>query len=402
MNTRTHIIDAISHSNNRSELRLDPGRVYSASLRLGNLGVSGVNGKLYNALGGVYSLIKNIYLMNNSDILDQLYEAHNFLAFSTSVSNENANNFSLWSHLNGNNNSYSIGHDHDEGDFVKENKVVVLPVLKNSLTLNGLLNLKRCFNLLSQFPDDMLDTSVFPNIHIVIEWRDRNEWASCFQGDTTGALATMNVLQPQLFADEVLNPPKMPEKYSLQFLTVELDRVYANGGVNGTVVQTKQRCNNFTDKYIERLLLINMKPNTLSSNSVDDAVKCDGSTAFKNEVINVVADGHSVLDFPYCNSDARKMGLLTDCFGDVCVPLSSNKYVEDITNKDDLYRDQAKNLVGKMSFFGCFVRNKVSELLVNHERLCTALENSAFWLYVLGQVGKQLVVNGNSYSMGYI
>ena len=217
MNTRTHIIDAISHSNNRSELRLDPGRVYSASLRLGNLGVSGVNGKLYNALGGVYSLIKNIYLMNNSDILDQLYEAHNFLAFSTSVSNENANNFSLWSHLNGNNNSYSIGHDHDEGDFVKENKVVVLPVLKNSLTLNGLLNLKRCFNLLSQFPDDMLDTSVFPNIRIVIEWRDRNEWASCFQGDTTGALATMNVLQPQLFADEVLNPPKMPEKYSLQF-----------------------------------------------------------------------------------------------------------------------------------------------------------------------------------------
>ena len=76
MNTRTHIFDAVYHSNDRSELRLDPGRIYSSNLRLGNLGVNATMAMNYNPISGVYSLIKNIYLMNNTDIIDQLLDAH--------------------------------------------------------------------------------------------------------------------------------------------------------------------------------------------------------------------------------------------------------------------------------------------------------------------------------------
>ena len=126
--TRTHIYDALLHNNYRSELRLDPNRLYSSSLRLGNLGVDNEAHDLkYNSLSGVYSLIRNIYLMNNSDILDQLYDAHHFLAFNTSVSNENANNFSLWSHFNGNNNAFNVGANHFGdgylGDGIEEQKI---------------------------------------------------------------------------------------------------------------------------------------------------------------------------------------------------------------------------------------------------------------------------------------
>jgi hypothetical protein len=398
--TRTHIYDAISHNNYRSELRLDPNRIYSASLRLGQLGVKDVDDLKYNALSGVYSLIRNIYLMNNSDVLDQLYEAHNFLAFNTSVQNENANNFSLWNHLNGNSNAYTVGYKHTGGDGINENKIAVLPSLKWSDILQGHLNLQRCFNVLQQLPNGMLDTGVFSNLRIVIEWRDRAEWPSCFQGDVANAIANMSILQPQLYADEVLNPPEMPKSYRNQFLTFELDRIYCLGGADGATVQTKQRCNAFTGKYVERVFLMNVKPDTLTSNSDTDAIKCDGSTAFKNELINVVVDGHTVIDFPGCDTTARKLGILTDCIGDVCLPVGANK--DGLLNVEDLYRDEARQLVGKMSFFACFVRNYSSELMVHHQRTLTADEHSPFWLYVIGQVGKQLEVSSGAYLVSYI
>ena len=403
--TRTHIYDALLHNNYRSELRLDPNRLYSSSLRLGNLGVDNEAHDLkYNSLSGVYSLIRNIYLMNNSDILDQLYDAHHFLAFNTSVSNENANNFSLWSHFNGNNNAFNVGANHFGdgylGDGLEEQKIQVLPAMKTSSTLTGHLNLQRCFNVLSQLPNGILDTSVFSNVRIVIEWRDRNEWASCFQGDVNGKLLLMNIKMPQLYADEILSPVNVPKSYNAQFLTFELDRIYASGGVAGNKVETKQRSNGMSNKYLERVLIMNIKPDKLTSNDVEDAVKCDGSTAFQDELINVVVDGHSMIDFLGCDTESRKLGILTDCFGDVCMPVGANKV--SLTNKDNLFRDQAKFLVGKMSFFGCFIRNNVSEFIVQHSRTLTEEEHDPFWLYIFGQVGKVLSVQNGNYTIAYL
>ena len=398
--TRTHIYDAVVHSNERSELRLDPMRLYSAELRLGQLKVANVLNRRFNAVSGVYSLIKNIYLMNNSDILDQLYEAHNYLAFNTSVQAENANNYSFMNHLNGNNNSYVVGSDHVQGDGVQEKKIMLLEPLETPETLSGYLNLKRCFNILSQLPGGMIDTNVFKNVSIVIEWRDRGEWKSCFEEDIEAAADTMQIVAPQLFADEILSPVDMPKSYKAQFLTFELDKFYCLGGVVNQQIQTKARCNAFTGKYIERILLSNIDPTSFTSAGKGDYVKCDGSRAYKDELINIVVDGDTVLDFLGCDTPARKLGILTDCFGDVCIPVGSN--LSELTNADDLLHSTTQTMRGKLSFFGCFVRNRATEVYVHHQRTCTASERSPFWLYVLGQVGKELQVDGGGYNVAYL
>ena len=138
----------------------------------------------------------------------------------------------------------------------------------------------------------------------------------------------------------------------------------------------------------------------LTSNDAEDAVKCDGSTAFQDELINVVVDGRPVIDFLGCDSDARKLGILTDCFGDVCMPVGANKV--SLTNKDDLFRDQCKFLVGKMSYFGSFIRNNVSEFIIQHSRTLTEEEHDPFWLYIFGQVGKVLSVQNGNYTVAYL
>ena len=43
MQKRTNIFEAATHNNSRSELRLDYGKVFGTNLRLGNLGVSGID-----------------------------------------------------------------------------------------------------------------------------------------------------------------------------------------------------------------------------------------------------------------------------------------------------------------------------------------------------------------------
>ncbi len=400
MQTRTQIIDPVVHTLTRSELRLDPMRVYSSNIRLGNLKVSGVDNLKYNSLSGVYSLIQNIYLMNNSDTIDQLFDAHHFLAFNACVQNGNANNFSVWSHLNGNTNSFNIGLSRAEGDGADDRRVSHLPAMKSSTTLDGLLFLKRCFNVLSNLPDELLDTNVFSNLRVVIEWKTGDGLRACFQGNTTNLLGLLVINPPQLFADEVLSPPEMPKAYKVQYTTIELDKIYCKGGANNAVVQTKQRCNAFNGKYIERLLLMNVDPASLTSNVATDLVKCDGSMALLGERIQLMVDGTTLLDFNGCDTSARKLGMTIDCFGDLCLPLGANAVA--ITNSADLFRLNSVNMIGEMSYFGCYVRQVVSELDIEHTRTCVANANTPFWLFVHGQVVKTLSVANGSYVVAYI
>jgi hypothetical protein len=398
--TRTQIVDAIYHSNSRSELRLDPQRVFLNNVRLGNLGVDGVDGLVYNAISGVYSLIRNIYLMNNNEQIDALFEAHHYLGFNTTVTNENGNNFSLVHHLNGNNNSYGIGDTHQLGDGMSENKIKVLPALKGAVTLNGMLNLQRCFPVLALLPNGLLDTGIFKNLRVVIEWRPVDEWASCFQGPTTTNLVDLQIKRPQLFVDEVLNAPTLPSSYApIEFLSWELDRAVCPGGTAGDVKQTKVRLNNFKNKFVDKLLLINVKPSDYLSNA-NNSVKCDGSLAYKKETIQIVKDGMNLIKFNGVDSPARKLGLTCDCMGDLCLPFGS--HFQDIDNSDNFMTESVERLIGKMSYLAVWVRDMVTELDVEHTRTVDANNTVSWFLLVLGQVRKVLTVKDGTFSVRYL
>ena len=344
--TKTNVIDAVYHSNSRSELRIDPMRVYTGNIRLGNLGCTITNPNqqfYYNQVSGIYSLIQNIYLYDGTTLLDQITEAHHLLGFRTlaqeeTKNNRNGFNFNVGQRLSGTTNSYSIKYDTvgiPNGGNVEESysntpkrvRLMTREVQATTdadTTAKGWMNLQQHFGFLKSMmytiggeAMPLIDTSIFKSLRLVIEWRSTSELRSCFQGNTTDAL-TVTILQPQLYCDEVMSDLPLPKSLSFNFNAYELDKVNCSGSTGAGSVYTKARSNAFNGKILQRLLTMNINPEKLTdaNGTNDDAVKCDGSMAM-NEVLQLTVNGETLFDFNGIDTEASKLAFLSDAWGDV-------------------------------------------------------------------------------------
>jgi hypothetical protein len=423
-NTKTSIIDASSHSNSRSEIRLDPDRLYTGNIRLGNLGCVTNQSYYYTQTSGIYSLIQNIYLYDGKQLLDQLPEAHHLLAFRTLAqedpkNNRNGFNFNVGQYLSGTTNSYrletdTVGIPPGYGVVAESNSNVpkrvqlmareVNTTNSSATTSQGWLNLQQHFKFLSSMMYQvggqsmpLVDTSVFRNLRVIIEWRSSAELHSCFQGATAGI--TANMLQPQLYCDEIIGEMNLPKSMSFIYNAYELDKVNCNGSVGATTINTKARSNAYNGKYLQRLLWMNVDPAKLTDANAgnNDGVKCDGSMAM-NEVIQLLVNGQTLFDFNGIDTNARKLAFLTGAWGSMNIPVGSN--LTSLTRSSDLLDKSVQNLVGKLSYGGALVNQRVTELQVEHSRVVTGASN-AFTIYLIGEVPKQLVMNNGSYTVSY-
>jgi len=74
-NITTRLIDPVfNQANFRTEFRLHPDTVYLTNWRLINVGVDGEDSEYHGVLG-VESCIKNIYLYDGNQLLDQIIDA---------------------------------------------------------------------------------------------------------------------------------------------------------------------------------------------------------------------------------------------------------------------------------------------------------------------------------------
>ena len=80
---KTNILNTVYHNNQRTVFRLPP-KVMLSNLRLADLGcrvTSSIGDVRYPALSGSYSIIKNLYLWSDNELIDQCRDAHRWLAF---------------------------------------------------------------------------------------------------------------------------------------------------------------------------------------------------------------------------------------------------------------------------------------------------------------------------------
>jgi hypothetical protein len=229
--------------------------------------------------------------------------------------------------------------------------------------------------------------------------------ASAFKGDTSGV--SFDVLQPQLYADVIMEPLTLPKSLTFNYLGYDLDKCLLSSGSSDGVYNTKARINGFNGKFVTKLLLMTIKPEQLLAVGAEDAVKCDGSLELLNERIQLNVNGSALFDFNGIeNNDARKMGILSDAWGVLNVPILSflhpypDSYVLDdvqqIDAKPYLQSPAVQNLNGRLSYGGCMVNSRISDLQLEHTRTENDLITPTM-IYLYGEVVKSMVISNGNY-----
>ena len=150
-------IDPIHHSKQRSEFHLDPNLMYVSNMRLLNLGVvlkSGVVVAVYNLLGGAVSVIKNIYLYDGRQVLDQITNHAEWMSF---VHYNQSNSQAIELTRNLHRNTMGFVYNRDAGETIDE-ETLLAPVLPKISTID--------VNILSLIFSDNILTSFFNYVNI--------------------------------------------------------------------------------------------------------------------------------------------------------------------------------------------------------------------------------------------
>lgn len=405
---KTHIIDPVSSSNSRTELRLDSGNIYGSNFRITDFGSILSSGhQRYVGLGGITSLIKNIYLMDGNQVLDQLQNTHEFLAIKH-LKRSNEDNASLMRMAEKTALGFELREDGTLQENLQINTVVPIPQgYRGEVTDDpddtalGWLSLKECFGFLEA--SSYVDTDLFPNLRVIIEWR--SDIANCVMGDQSGV--TGDIQHPVLIVDELMDQQKIAEMRAnkgseILYMGWELERFF----VNQVATDTKQNLNvnsrAYDNKFLDQIYYINYQPDMLNNNG-QNIVKGEHSKAYRLEKLQLSVNGKNLLPFDGVNSPARKLAYMVD-LGDTNQNLFTNEYSRD-TNGDaqttGIDTDSA-NYRQNVSYGQLVVAQRINNLQVQYERYgMYGGESPAFELHIFGRVARKLVHQGGTYKVFY-
>ena len=150
--------------------------------------------------------------------------------------------------------------------------------------------------------------------------------------------------------------------------------------------------------------MMNVDPADLLNDnpSADNGIKCDGSTVYQNETLQLYINGQTLFDANGIDSDARRLSILSDAWGSLNLPVFSSMFIAD-NNKSQLQNILSKgcmNAVGKLGFWGCVTQSKFTEFVAEHSRVVTGAVGS-FNMYFWGEVVKKLVIQNGKYVLSY-
>lgn len=406
---QSEMIDAVSHTNYRTEFHLDSNKVMLPSLRLTNLGVldstaAGVTNKFLDPIGGIMSIIKNIYLMDGGQVLDQM---QNVQVLGTFSENNKSNDVMVSSNSQVSGASMGMAYSLESttltaaasNNAVREDKFITTNVVAgNDYTADSVfrfnidstnkttchLDLSKCFNLLNNI--NVLSTNVFKNLRIVVEYNDLSKCV--FQLSNLSGTApvysttSIGIQRPTLLVDYVtnennaMNLEKQLMGKTINYRVLESDNVF-NVGV-GTGNNFNEKVYGFDTKTLLRLACFK-QGNILSQ-----------SLAHSTEKINFVINGKQYL--PYTGLDAKNKSLmyLVESWGQFGMKGDENDYQKRILNSRQLTDN---------TYTGLLVGKRIDELIVNYSN--TAGVNTMN-LIIIGEVVKSITFNNNgSYVVSY-
>jgi len=402
------VIDPVfNQSKYRSEFRLEENMLYSNFLRVLNLGVVGTEGtfdnsRRYHLLSGVGGIIKNIFLYDGKEVLDQILNYRDYGAFKN-YNTSNSDNMDVKKNLK----KHGLGFVYHTTEFTPatlnfRSKITEfnpqvgghIPSTSDSSTPTGYLDLRDVFPLLKSL--EFLPTSIFKNLRVVIEYQvDTAALTKSDSNSSAPSSSTIPVLVCDKIVDDSFVSKWMSDFKNVSWNCVENENVFLPASTSSQ--QTiKYRLNGFNNKTLTTLLL-------QKKASDDDTYRTNGSRAFDNENIQVYVNGSAILPDNGVSNYNHKLGMLTETFGNCNSYTGCN--LPYVININDNYTSDVD--FGVLDYFGCIIGKKINSLDVSISRSCGATidptSKSAITLQFWGSVQKVLIVNKDkSYQILYV
>lgn len=130
-------------------------------------------------------------------------------------------------------------------------------------------------------------------------------------------------------------------------------------------------------------------------------LKIDSSYPEKLETLQLVVNNNHLFEFKGIDSQAKKLAMLSDHWGDLNIPLGADWY--SMTATTSLYSNASVPvyLQGKLSYYGFSVNDKLSNFEVEYSKTPHA-NRDACQLLFMGEVLKEIKISGNDYGISHV
>lgn len=366
----SQILHPITHTNTRTEWFF-PKKSFEGRIRLVNVGyvTTAANDPYYNALGGVNTIIKSIYLYDNGEEISGVREFDMWGTFKNLKGVNNSYNGSKNSVLHNNN----WGFDVNGTDYVT--RIYTEPA--KASPDDGFLYLDEYLDFLKQIK--VLDNQ-YRNLSLVVEWN----WATDLRpylGKTAVAAITGSVNRPYLIIDVL--PDEKPQDRMAVFDEIVSEKI-AVPAINPAVSTTQNvsgRVNSVNGNYVKNLYYFN-RPAVGNDNFATDegmVLRTYSSKAMFNEKMMFQVNGSQHIPQLGINSIARKMAYLTDAADDcnVCI-YGYNVDIADAPRRVITQDGGLVNLTLGYLSFGCIKVNQFcNEIDYEYSRDDSGADNDA-------------------------
>jgi hypothetical protein len=402
----TRLIDPVfDKAKLRTEFRLQPNTVYLSNLRLTGLGISSTPVQKLNGLVGNAGCIRNAFLYDGNQLLDQLVTASPYLGFKH-FNKDNDHNLSVQRRLQNTGLGYvASGNQTFDATSQRSNQDDIKVGTQNATqdtSTKGWISLSDLFPFLRA--SLTLPTNVYRNLRVVFEWKNATELQDMIEEDRTHTLSTYE--DTVLVADE-MNPSDsrdavMANYQGVMYRPIEHDSIDIPAITGLSANETKDQSTNnlvkgFNNKTLHKLLLVQTPTDTSTyvSGNANLGYSNQGSKSLYKSSYQIRVNGENKLSRDGWDGHNQRLGQLVDTFGECNIILGQNQtYLQEGNN----YIDNGTGAMGQLDYTGFEVQEKINELQVEVKR--TGVEgnpqlNQRIRLNMYGEVDKQVVMRSD-------
>lgn len=460
---RSEVFDPRVHNENRSEFRLDKGRMFFSNLRLGNLGVTqtGQDDRYSKAVGAA-GHVRRVTLYDGAVELDKCEECNRYLSWYLCGGANDQNRY-VSQNLVKHNIGYSMNDNKvvdgfSSGSGRGQRAAGVGHLLPQSThpphfveRMASYLDLRMALPFLDKI--GVLDTeNMFHNLRLVLEYEPDNL-------NGRAKVATLNcgsAIQkntPILIADE-LKDEGMKSKAKSQLKSFvwnvyekDLVSIPAVGritplGLGGTgnafdvtptqTQKTVRRVDGYKNKLVNRLVMMKCPTDKAANRTLNNAVNANivrgvgdyASLAMNKEKINFIVNGRQLISGEGLNSPAKIADIHADAWSNYNIlPFSNqqNAGLDSVGNQPPhnvfgLCHDQENEegnaqdpRTGQSSWVGVRIGERVNTLDLEYERVAVSEVRANYNYTGLGldchfyaEVPKKFILDGGGYRIEYL
>jgi len=409
---RSENIDPVTFSSSLCVFKFDANSYYYPNLRISNLACD-VAGKSYSKSAGVFSMIKNIRLMDGKQILCSMRDANFYMSFKNLLT-KNSFNQSYERKLK----LHALGYEYSSKSQIvsdEEKNTTERPA-------GGYVHLMDMFDMLSKV--GILNTHIFQNLRLEIEFE--KDLTKILTNNSAAAPAKQPILVVDRLRDEAMALKIQGQAFQggLEYDDVELDSFdIAQSALDTTVQKVSKKVQGFDNKYVSRVVMM--------KNPVGSAIVLNGndilgygpysSFSQQAEKLQIRCNGSNLYPADGLSGPNSVIAHTSDVWGslnivhaDHQVSVGNDKSQNNSVHKyymRALANSKQNSIVGESSYFGSRIEDRVVDLQFEYERQPLAGNDQdgkarmsqQLLARIFGEVRKTLVVdNKGNYKVLYV